>query len=95
MKKMTLDYSKIKPLSVASHDTGMNGRKVTDTNPSEWAWTIASFKFPRGTSITIKKFREALDEALVYEALSIMVDEGKMEMCLDNDNNIAMRIIDE
>jgi hypothetical protein len=95
MKKMILDYSLIKPLSAASHDKGMNGRKVTDTNPSQWVWTVASFKFPRGTRVTLKKFRQALDEALVYEALSIMVDQGIMEMCLDADNNIVMRMIDE
>jgi len=95
MKKMTLDYSKIKSLSVASHEKGINGRKVSDQNPSEWVWAIATLKFPRGTPVTIKKFRAALEEALVYEELSRMVDEGELIMCLDEDNNIVYEAIDE
>jgi hypothetical protein len=95
MKKMTIDYSKIKPLLTASHEKGINGRKVSKNNPSEWAWAMAAYQFPVGQVIKLDDFKKALLAAIIYEHLSIMVDTGEALMVLDEQNNIAMVSIDD
>ncbi len=90
MKRMILDLSKIKPLSEASHDKGINGRKVTKKNPSEWVWSLAVSKFPRKRGFTIKEFKEALFEAIAYEAMSKMIELDQAYMTIDNENNIVI-----
>jgi len=92
-KRMTLDYSKIKPLSEASHTIGINGRKTNKNNPSEWAWAIAAAKFPRNAGFTTEQFKTALIEAMTYEIISIMVDDGEAQIYLDIDNNVVVAMI--
>jgi hypothetical protein len=93
MKKMTLDYSKIKPLSEASHAKGINGRKVGKNNTSEWVWTMAAASFPRGAEFTVEQFKTALIEAMTYEAISDMIDKGEAIMTLNDANEIVMELI--
>ena len=93
MKKMKLDYTKIKPLSEASHTKGVNGRKVAKNNPSEWAFSFAACYFPRGAEFTIDEFRSAIMEAITYEAISILVDNGEAAMVLNDKNEIAFEFL--
>lgn len=90
---MKLDYTKIKPLSEASHTKGINGRKVSKNNPSEWVWALAAAYFPRGAEFTIDEFRVALIEAMTYEVLSDMIDRGEAVMMLNDKNEIVMEIV--
>lgn len=90
---MKLDYSKIKPLSEASHTKGINGRKVSKNNPSEWVWAIAASYFPRGGDFTLEEFRTALTEAMTYEAISDMIDKGEAIMTLNDANEIVLELV--
>jgi hypothetical protein len=91
---MVLDYSKIKPLSKASHSKGINGRKAGKNNPSEWVWSVAASMFPRGAQLTIDRFKAALIEAMTYEALSEMIELDQAYMTLNDKNEVVIGIYD-
>ena len=91
MKKIKLDYSKIKPLSEASHERGVDGRKAATDNPSEWAWTLAAVSFPKGYELTLAEFKKALIEAMAYEVISDLIDNNEAIMMLDDQNNIVFK----
>ena len=93
MKKITLDYKKIKPLQTASHAKGVSGRRVSKNNPSEWAWAFAATKFPRGAEISIEDFRIALIEAMTYEVVSKMIDDYEAIMTINDKNEIVVEIV--
>ncbi len=90
MKRIKIDLSKIKPLSEASHAKGINGRKISATNPSEWAWSMAVSLYPRNHGFTEEEFRKAMCEAVAYEAMSEMVDRNEAFLTLDDNNNVVI-----
>lgn len=92
-RKIKLDRSNFKPLSEASHTIGLNGRKIGPNNPSEWCWTWASLQFPVGTKVSKSEFRAKLIEALHYECLSKMIDDGEALLVLDKDGDLACLIV--
>lgn len=94
MEKYKIDYDKLLPLSSASHTIGMNGKKPNKDNPSQWAFSMAAFQFPRDSLVTKEDFKKALFEAMVYEAVSILIEEGHANLILNEQNEVVVKLND-
>jgi hypothetical protein len=73
-----------KSLTNASKVLNARGEPLQDENePSEWAVAYALLQFDIGQEITVEEFEKALTEGMIQQALSSLVDEGRVEMMWD------------
>jgi len=65
-------------LSRASHDKGIDGKPVSDQNPSEWAVSLALAPYKDGDVVRLSELEKAIEVAAIQENLDILVNDGML-----------------
>lgn len=88
MKKFVkVNHKRVPKISRASKTHGIDGKPANSENPSEWALSYAFQKFKDGEVVEYEQIVNAVQDAVIQQALDELIENGLVNMHFDEEKN--------